>query len=127
MLNITRNIFVPICSAVAYCVAPSMVAAPAVHHIELSPIGTYASGIFGQGAAEIVALMQERLRRSRSAGLGDPDDPDYGADYIAAGPALPQAIGDEQDTAIVAARSLLDEVRLLRGTLTAVFQTGQGR
>ena len=55
MLNITRNIFVPICSAVAYCVAPSMVAAPAVHHIELSPIGTYASGIFGQGAAEIVA------------------------------------------------------------------------
>lgn len=29
--------------------------APAVHNIQLTPIGTYASGVYGQGAAEIVA------------------------------------------------------------------------
>ncbi len=39
----------------AFCLSAAVLGAPAQHHIELSAIGTYASGIFGQGAAEIVA------------------------------------------------------------------------
>jgi 2',3'-cyclic-nucleotide 2'-phosphodiesterase / 3'-nucleotidase / 5'-nucleotidase len=30
-------------------------AAPSLHQVELTPLGTYASGVFGEGAAEIVA------------------------------------------------------------------------
>jgi hypothetical protein len=47
---------VPILSFFSYAgVTASLLGAPATHHIQLTPIGTYASGIFGQGAAEIVA------------------------------------------------------------------------
>src|SRR5689334_7889641 len=56
MSKITKEMSFPILSVFTFCVTPfAIIAAPAVHHIELSPIGTYASGIFGQGAAEIVA------------------------------------------------------------------------
>jgi hypothetical protein len=44
-----------ILSVLASTLGGSLFAAPSVHHIKLSPIGTYESGIFAQGAAEIVA------------------------------------------------------------------------
>src|SRR5687768_17059549 len=40
----------------SFCIsAVNLMAAPAAHLVELTPIGSYASGIFAQGAAEIVA------------------------------------------------------------------------
>jgi membrane protein YdbS with pleckstrin-like domain len=78
------------------------------------------TGVF-QGvehASEIRDLIQERLRRFRASGLGDPDDhPDHLHDAVAA--AVPAgASSPTGDDALLAARELLEEARALRTALT---------
>jgi hypothetical protein len=55
MRNIKQSIAASISCLSTLYLSSALVAAPAVHDIELTAIGTYASGIFGQGAAEIIA------------------------------------------------------------------------
>lgn len=65
-------------------------------------------------AEEIRAVIQERVRQHRDAGLGDPDEP---AHHLPASPdhhALPAGDPDVLD----AARELRDEMRALRGALS---------
>ena len=62
-------------------------------------------------ATEIRNLIQERLRRFREAGLGDPDDKPV-ADF----PAPPVSDGNKA-AALSAAREVADEARALRGVL----------
>jgi len=62
-------------------------------------------------ADELRDLIQERLRRLRSAGTGDVDDPERTAPESPRPPALP---GAELSPVLAAARGLLAEVRALR-------------
>jgi uncharacterized membrane protein YdbT with pleckstrin-like domain len=59
-------------------------------------------------AEEIRAVIRDRIRRQRDAGLGDPEDV-----------VLPERTGDAADPVLAAAHVLRDEARSLRAVLAA--------
>ncbi|MSU24804.1 MAG: PH domain-containing protein [Opitutus sp.] len=69
-----------------------------------------------ENASEVRDLIQERLRRFRATGLGDPDD--HG-DHHAAPVAAPVVSGVATPEAVAAAKELLAEARALRAAVAA--------